>query len=180
MDDRMIDDVIIAAKDKLQALETGPLYGFSDWPIADVPRSGAIVYTVWNRENRFIYVGMAGKFDSAKGKGPFERLNSHASGRRSGDQFCIYVCDRFVLLQVHNRISEIAEGKLSLDNLTREFIRSELGFRFQTAADSQNALATERQIQRGALPSGRPFFNPLPDLPLRKRRATKARKGGAR
>ena len=25
------------------------------------------------------------------------RLKSHASGRRSGDQFCIYICDRFVV-----------------------------------------------------------------------------------
>ena len=61
MDDRMIDDdVMIAANDKLHALETGPLYWFSDWPIADVPRSGAIVYTVWDRANRFMYVGMTG------------------------------------------------------------------------------------------------------------------------
>jgi len=27
----------------------------------------------------------------------YTRLRSHASGRRSGDQFCIYVADRFVL-----------------------------------------------------------------------------------
>jgi hypothetical protein len=47
------DDVIIAANETFHALETGPLYWFSDWPIADVPRSGATVYTIWDRGSRF-------------------------------------------------------------------------------------------------------------------------------
>jgi hypothetical protein len=65
------DDVIIAANDKFHPLEAGPLYWFSDWPIADVPRSGAIVYTIWDRANRFMYVGMAGRRGtSPNGKGP--------------------------------------------------------------------------------------------------------------
>src|SRR5687768_678834 len=118
--------------DTLLALHQGPLHWFSNWSTGDVPSAGSIVYTIWNRDSAFIYVGMAGRngISSAKPKGPFGRLESHASGRRSGNQFCIYVCDRFVLPRVHNRIPEIAEGKLSLDRHTREFIREELGFRF--------------------------------------------------
>jgi len=126
-----------------------------------------------------MYVGMAGrKGASPNSQGPFGRLDSHASGRRSGDQFSIYICDRIVLSLVHNRISEIVAGDLSLDRLTREFIRTELGFRFVKAADHRDALAIERQIQRGALESGRPFLNPLPDLPLRTKRARKAGTAG--
>ena len=45
---------------------------------------------------------------------PLGRLASHASGRRSGDQFLIYVCDRLVLPRLGNRIGEIAGGALSL------------------------------------------------------------------
>ena len=78
----------------LGALEHGQLFWFADWPVAAVPRSGALVYTVWRRSSDFIYVGIAGRGEtsSARGFGPFGRLASHASGRRSGDQFCVYVC----------------------------------------------------------------------------------------
>lgn len=64
----------------LNALEHGQLFWFADWPVAAVPRSGALVYTVWDRSGRFIYVGMAGRGETsaARGSGPFGRLNSHA------------------------------------------------------------------------------------------------------
>jgi hypothetical protein len=141
-----------ADADNLPALHQGPLYWFSDWPTGNVPSVGSIVYTIWNRAGAFIYVGMAGRngISSAKPKGPFGRLESHASGRRSGNQSCIYVCDRFVLSRVHNRIAEIAEGTLSLDRLTREFIRAELGFRFVSVEDATAARELEQTLQRGA------------------------------
>jgi hypothetical protein len=101
-------------------LASGPIRWFSDWPAGDVPRSGAVVYTIWNREGSFIYVGMSGRSftggsDGTGGAGPWGRLNSHAAGRRSGDQFCVYVADRLVLPTLHKRIAEIADGSLSLD-----------------------------------------------------------------
>jgi hypothetical protein len=74
-----------------------------------VPKVAAGVYTIWEH-SRLIYVGMAGRGLTAEhikapdeprtAKGPWTRLNSHASGRRSGDQFCVYVCDRFVVPQL--------------------------------------------------------------------------------
>jgi hypothetical protein len=126
--------------------------------------TGSVVYTIWDRAGAFIYVGMAGRSTSvsAKGRGPFGRLESHASGRRSGDQFNIYISDRFVLPRVHNRIAEIAEGRLSLDQLTREFIRTELGFRFLVVASPAEAFLTERALQRGEWEPGRPVLNPIP------------------
>jgi hypothetical protein len=147
----------------LQELEHGPLHWFAAWPVAAVPRAGAVVYTVWDRPGGFVYVGMAGRDGqrSASSKGPFGRLDSHASGRRSGDQFCIYVCDRLVLLGLHNRLGEIADGTLSLDRETRAYIRDRLGFRFVVVADGAAALALERQVQRGALAAGKPLLNPL-------------------
>ena len=80
----------------LNDLTSGPIHWFSDWPTGNVPRSGAVVYTIWNREGSFIYVGMSGRSftggTEGSGKaGPWGRLNSHASGRRSGDQLCVHV-----------------------------------------------------------------------------------------
>ena len=151
----------------LSLLYNAPIHWFEAWPIRDVPQLGAVVYTIWGRDGKFLYVGMAGRgTTSPNGRGPFGRLNSHASGRRSGDQFCIYVADRIILPLVHNRISEIAEGILSLDKLTREYIRAELGFRFIQVDDSTQALTLERQVQRGEWEHGRPLLNPIRERSL--------------
>lgn len=134
-----------------ECLFAGPIAWFSDWPDATVPRLGALVYTIWRRDGAFIYVGMAGRnpVPSTKGRGPFGRLNSHASGVRSGDQFCIYICDRFVLPRLGNRLAEIADGTLSLDQENRSYIRAELGFRWMACGSALEALSLERRIQRG-------------------------------
>jgi hypothetical protein len=34
---------------------------------------------------------------SSRAKGLWTRLNSHASGSRAGDQFNVYICDRFIV-----------------------------------------------------------------------------------
>jgi hypothetical protein len=90
----------------LAELRDGPLYRFADWPNPQVPNGRIGVYTVWDGDE-LIYVGMGGRAvgPSADANGPASsklsglrsRLASHASGRRSGDQFCIYVFDRLVL-----------------------------------------------------------------------------------
>lgn len=91
----------------MEELASGPLFSFADWPGDLVPRRTAGVYTIW-RGVEFIYVGMSGRgaqredfvADSAQpaqARGLWTRLNSHASGRRSGDQFNVYVCDRFIV-----------------------------------------------------------------------------------
>jgi len=95
-------------------------------------------------------------------KGLWTRLNSHASGRRSGDQFNLYICDRFIvpaLTAVQQR--EIGQGRLLLDQLTRGFIREHLGYRFAVYGDGAEALAAERAVRAGGLAAGRPYLNPL-------------------
>jgi hypothetical protein len=142
-----------------------PIHWFSDWPTGDVPRSGAVTYTIWNRQGSFIYVGMAGRSflggSEGNGKaGPWGRLNSHASGRRSGNQFCIYVCDRLVLPTLHNRISDIADGSLSLDAATRDYIRINLGFRWTETGSGAEARQLESRLQRGEAECRKPLLNP--------------------
>jgi hypothetical protein len=71
--------------------------------LPSVPKVAAGVYSVWEN-GRLIYVGMSGRGLAAedidapdepvKAKGLWTRLDSHASGRKSGDQFCVYICDR--------------------------------------------------------------------------------------
>jgi hypothetical protein len=151
--------------DQLSSLTSDPIHWFSDWSTANVPRSGAVVYTIWNREGCFIYVGMSGRSftggTEGNGKaGPWGRLNSHASGRRSGDQFCVYVADRLVLPTLHNRIAEIADGSLSLDKATRDYIKTNLGFRWVYMESGRAAFELERRLQRGEAMCGKPLLNP--------------------
>jgi len=154
----------------LEQLETGPSHLFSDWPNRELPKVAAGVYTIWERD-RLIYVGMAGRGMNAsdtpspdeptKAKGLSTRLNSHASGRRSGDQFCVYVCDRFVVPRLSlKQQTQVGEGTLSLDGMTRKYIHDRFGYRFVTTADGQQAFELERRVQRGELRAGKPVLNP--------------------
>ena len=171
----------------MQELEAGPLHRFQDWPNDQVPKRAAGVYTVWDGE-QLLYVGMSGRAMTAEHlevspngrvatKGLWTRLNAHASGRRSGDQFCVYVCDRFVVPALTpSQQEQLAGGGLSLDDLTRMFIRDRLAYRFQRRAypghmvqivtltepcDGTRAVRLEAEVRQGALSVGRPYLNPL-------------------
>ena len=87
-------------------------------------------------------------------------MASHASGRRSGDQFCVYVCDRLVLPALRDRLAEVADGSLSLDRETRAYVRASLAFRFVAVADGAAALRLEREVRAGRLAAGKPLLNP--------------------
>ena len=130
-------------------LRDGPLHWFRDWPSPDVPRHAAGVYSIW-RADKLVYAGMSGRGmvagspprDTAQGSTP--RLASHAGGRRSGDQFCVYVADRLVLpLLTAQDVAEVASGTRSLDALVRTFIHEHLGYRFVVVPDAATAFHVE-------------------------------------
>lgn len=151
-------------EEQIARLWEGPIHWFSDWPVGDVPNVGSLVYTIWDQAGLFVYVGISGRTAqmSTKSKGPVGRILSHARGNRSGDQFLIYVCDRLVLPRLGNRISEIADGSLSLDRETRNYVSENLGFRWIGVASPAEAFAIERGLQAGkANPPGPPMLNPL-------------------
>ena len=54
------------------------------------------------------------------------------------------------------RIDHIAVGRFSLDQATRDYVRTELGFRMVQVTDGREAVQVERLVQRGALAGGRP------------------------
>ncbi len=138
----------------LDTLTRGKLHWFRDWPDLAVPRASG-VYTIWDAGS-LLYVGLA-----RSNGGLSSRLRSHASGRRSGDQFCVYVADRLVLPTLSRpEIREIAAGRLSLDALVRDYIRERLGYRYAELPDVATCYAVESDVRRGALPAGPPLLNP--------------------
>ena len=160
------------AHDRLVALARGPLHAFAAWPLEVVPHVAAGLYSVWKGED-FIYIGMSGRGLSEadiearrrageRKKALWSRLDSHASGRRSGDQFCLYVCDRFVLPELEaDHLADIGAGRVSLDRLTREWIRAHLAFRFVEVPSGTEALRLEDLIRKQGLGGRLPILNGL-------------------
>ncbi len=133
---------------------------------------GAGVYTVWDDQGQFIYVGMSGRGltrddviamkESGERRGLVQRLGSHASGRRSSDQFCVYVADRLVLPELTEEdIRRIAKGEKALfDNLIKDYIAVHLLYRFVVTEDGQTASGIEAEVKTGVLSAGKPLLNP--------------------
>jgi hypothetical protein len=143
----------------LERLRTGVLHRFADFhEIAELPRSGAGVYTIWDDDGRLVYVGIAGR--NITGKGLHGRLKSHYQGRRSGDQFCVYVGDRYVLpaLKAEER-EAIGAGTLSMDQKIRDYVRAHFSFRYVEVDDYGTAMALENAVKAGNL-GDVPYLNP--------------------
>ncbi len=85
-------------------------------------------------------------------RNPQSRMVSHASGRRSGDQFCVYVHDYFVIPElVKNGSFKPARG--ILDKLTKNYIQTNLNYRFLAfESDDSDVIVRklEKRIQAGA------------------------------
>ena len=155
--------------DRIKELKKGPNHAFANWPVAAVPAVAAGVYTIWGND-RLIYVGMSGRgateriLDEKRREGAsfglFTRLASHASGRRSGDQFCVYVADYLVLPELTaEQVTAISSRELLFDNLIRKYIHDRLSFRFIETSSGDEALRIEDDVRSGAL-GQKPLLNP--------------------
>ena len=152
-------------------LVEGPVCLFRDWPNPAVPKVAAGVYTIW-RDRELVYVGVSGRGltgeaisshhgSGSKSQGLYSRLSSHWAGRRSGDQFCVYVADRLVLQTLTRpEIEEVAAGRLSIDRLVRTYIHDHLGYRFAEAPDGRTAFHWEKLLCSGKWKGQRPLLNP--------------------
>src|ERR1700722_178562 len=148
-------------------LSRGVARPFADWPDPIGPGFGAGVYTIWDKAGRFIYVGMSGRGITAETVRPnsplgiYTRLHSHASGRRSGDQFCVFVSFRLFLPPLsHEDISPIGSGRHQMDAFVRRYIHENLCFRFVMLPDGAAAYVVESAIKNGDWEHGRPLLNP--------------------
>jgi hypothetical protein len=150
-------------KPLLEALEEGPLHRFADFDtVADLPREGAAVYTIWDDAGALVYVGVSGR-SATSSTGPWGRLRSHWSGRRSGDQFCVYVADHYVLPELSaGQVEAIAakEPSLFMDDLVAAVIRDRFSFRVVVVPAYSTAITLETAVKSGELAAGRPRLNP--------------------
>ena len=80
---------------------------------------------------------------------------------RSGDQFCVYVQDFFVIPEIVKSEKYVPEKGL-LDKLTKEYIHKNLSYRFVVFQDENSieiVRSLESKIKRGESSFGNPFLN---------------------
>ena len=130
------------------------VHRFVDWPNKEVPKGKPGVYLIY-QEGRWIYIGMS--FKNLQG-----RLSQHASGRRSGDQFCVYVGDRLVMSKLSiDQMKGVFSGEFSLDDAIKEFVRSKLSYRYLLVVDDPTARALERHGLEKAKGQGVELLNTI-------------------
>ena len=140
-----------------------PPIPFSNPKVENIPQFGSIIYTVWNTNNDFIYVGIGGVKTGVplSQRNPRSRISQHSSGTRSGDQFCVYVQDFFVIPEIVKLEKYVPEKGL-LDKLTKEYIHKNLSYRFVVFQDENSikiVRSLESKIKRGESSFGNPFLN---------------------
>ena len=138
-----------------------PLRPFTTSNVSDVPSWGSIIYTVFLDKTEYIYVGIGGlSGKSVTERNPRSRIMQHSQGRRSGDQFCIYIQDFYVIPELIG--SKYTPKKGYLDLLTKQFIQSRLTYRYlvvQTDDSDQVVRKLEREMQRDQYGYGVPLLN---------------------
>ena len=147
-------------------LSIGQEYKFSDWPNEDLPNVAIGMYTIW-KGDMFAYVGISGTaikkedYQKTKIKGLKQRLNAHRSGGIGGDKFCVYVFERFVSKELTlDDLQKMSEKQLTLGKLNKDFIQTNLTYRFTILDSAKKALEYEKIIKNGGIESiGKPYLN---------------------
>ena len=92
--------------------------------------------------------------------GLITRHRSHASGRLSGDQFCVYVANRLVIPNLRpDDLSRFATGEVNLDRLTKSYVHESLDYQYCTVSGSAEAYALEERCRRGVVFGQKPLLN---------------------
>ena len=142
-------------------------FAFKDWPNKEIPHVAAGVYVIWGGK-ALLYCGMSGReyekalINKKKKYGLVNRLNSHASGRLSGDQFCVYVANRFVIpLLGPDDLPKFSSGEYKLDTMTKSYIHQNLEYQYAVVESTKDAYNLEREIRQGNRFDLKPILNPL-------------------
>ena len=140
-------------------------FKFKNWPKKNFPAIAAGIYVIWD-EQTLLYVSVAGKdLDKAQraGKNKFgliTRLNSHASGRASSDQFCSILANRIVIPSLTSaQMNKFKEGSLTLDQMNKKYIRTNLEYQYLVVDHFQDALDLGEHCRRGAIFGQVPYLN---------------------
>jgi hypothetical protein len=90
------------------------------------------------------------------------RLDSHATGRLSDDQFCVYVANRLVIPSLDPQLlPRFASGELNLDALKTAYIHERFEYQFAIVQSSAEAYALERECRDGTRFGTKPLLNAL-------------------
>ena len=134
---------------------------FSTTDINHIAKYGSILYAVFLDLSEFIYVGIGGTMGkTVEDRNPRSRIKQHAQGWRSGDQFCIYIQDFYVIPELLKTDYKAKKGYL--DQLTRDFIQSRLTYRYlviQTEDSNKVVRQLERELQSNKYGHGVPTLN---------------------
>jgi hypothetical protein len=165
----MVPDQFEVARRKLGE---GLVRSFADPLDPGLPRVAAGCYTIWDDAGRYVYAGMAGRTltaeriraarddPRARVSGLRDRLGAHRSGRRSGDQFSVYVFDRFLLPTLSPEdIGAAVAGTRRLDDDVRYFIQIHLSYRWVETESGADARSLEASLVTG-LGGSLPYLNP--------------------
>ena len=160
-------------------------FKFKDWGAEAkkfVPDVAPGVYLVW-KDDKLIYAGMSGKKLTSESikeardkiserkkagknvtmeqrKGLFKRLNSHASGRLSGDQFCVYVANRYIAPEISVKERKALKlGVLTFDDLAKKFIEAHFEYSFIETESGEKAMKLEKEILDGNTELQKPYLN---------------------
>ena len=141
-------------------------FKFKNWPNSKLPQVAAGVFVIWYGE-QLIYVGMSGREiekaikDGKKKYGIITRLASHANGRLSGDQFSVYVANRIVIPELkQSQQKKFKDGEITIDQMTKKFIRTSLEYQYLLVDKSQDAYDLEMHCRRGVVFGSKPLLNP--------------------
>ena len=148
----------------LQAGESYPLRRLAERRRPSIWRG---VYTIWDAQERFVYVGMSGRSIIT---GQTRRRNRPTASIRAsrampadvgGDQFCVYVMDRLVPPTLSSSdIAAISSGEHQMDAFVRRYIHENLRYRFLMVPDGATAFRYEGAIKDGDWAHGCPLLNP--------------------
>ena len=124
------------------------------------------VYVIWD-DQTLLYVGTAGKdLDKALRSGKIKfglitRLNSHASGRAAGDQFCTLLSNRIVIPSLKSsQLNKFREGSITLDQMTKKYIRNNLEYQYLLVENFQDSIDLEGYCKSGVIFGTKPLLNP--------------------
>lgn len=123
------------------------------------------VYAIWD-QSKLIYCGMSGRSiennTHKKKYGLVTRLQSHQSGRLSGDQFCVYIANRMVIPNLEKaELDQFRSADITLDQLTKRYIHQNLSYQYILVPSSCEAYRIESLARKGNLFNQRPYLNPL-------------------
>ena len=117
-----------------------------------IPCKGAIIYSVWDEDENFIYVGISGVGEAPAS----QRIAKHASGKRGGNNFCTYVCDYFVIPTLRANYKPVKDA---LNDLTGEYICANFSYRF-VSIQTSNSADIVRCLERHIIKNGACGLNP--------------------